>query len=931
MGKSMEGVRHNLPLSSTSFIGREDEIAEITSLLEEPYCRLLTLVGPGGIGKTRLALEVAGGFVDPETGNAGTTLFPDGVYLVALQPVASSDDIVVTIASAIGFEFYQAQDPKAQLFRYLSKKSLLLILDNFEHLLVAVGLVSELLSEAPQINIMVTSRAALNLVQEWLYHVEGLTYPKNKSFEPLEAYGAVQLFTERARRVRRDFSLADEGAYVLQICRIVDGMPLGIELAAAWLRRLPGDEIVTEIQRSLDILETDLHGLPDRHRSMRAVLSHSWNLFGRKERDVMMKLSIFRGGFRREAAEYVASATLQNLSTLVDHSMIRLASNGRYEIHELQRQYAAERLAERPETESAIRDRHCEYFADFMDQPPINLLGERSKETIQALEADIDNIRMAWNWAVERTRIRDLHQFMETMYLFSWLRAWLQEVKRAFRQAVGALRVAEPSQERDIALGKALCFLARLDDFDGRSSQAQEKVEESLSILRRHDARRELAQATMHGAIIAICIRVNPEEAKALALEAIDLLEETGQYENLGEMFNWLGWLAQCLGQFSESERWTKKALLLGRKIGDQTIVFYNLNYLGFHALFIGEYDRAAHFLQESLAIARKREIGPGSVLPLINLGYVAMATGKIEEAKTYLQEALATARESGQVQYIADGLVAFGHFMADQGEFERATELFQEVLDTIPQNGRREDRLQALAGLGRIAFHSGEYGQARRYLEESLDLSHQFGDRRYISDNHNGLGRIALAQGETALARRHFWAALREGLAIGAPPVILDSLANAGQWFSKEGDLALAVRLETVVLNHPAAHARTREPARRLLKRLEREMSSEGFSSACERGALDELEPLAKMIAERFAALDGEVMPTSQTLLDPLSERELEILRLVAQGKSNREIAAELTLALGTVKSHLHHIFQKLDATRRTQAVVRARDHGLL
>jgi ATP/maltotriose-dependent transcriptional regulator MalT len=268
---------------------------------------------------------------------------------------------------------------------------------------------------------------------------------------------------------------------------------------------------------------------------------------------------------------------------------------------------------------------------------------------------------------------------------------------------------------------------------------------------------------------------------------------------------------------------------------------------------------------------------------------------------------------------------------IADQGEIERAIELYQEALAIIPQSGGRDLRLGALAGLGLIASHSGEYGQARRYLEESLDLSHQIGDRRQIALNLSELGRIALAQGESIQARNHFQASLGKGLAIGAPPVILDSLANIGEWFRLEGDSALAVRLATLGLNHPASHARTKEWAGRLLERLEIEMPAESYTLACERGALDELEPLAQEVAERLAAMDGEVMPTSQTLLDPLSERELEILRLVAQGKSNRQIAAELILALGTVKSHLHHIFQKLDAANRTQAVARARELHLL
>jgi len=932
----MEGVPHNLPLQPTSFVGRGNEIVEITGLLADPHCRLLTLVGPGGIGKTRLALEVAHGFVRPEVRTTTSMIYPDGVYLVALQPVASTEDIVTSIASAVGFEFYQAQDSRTQLLNYLAKRRSLVILDNFEHLLTAIDLIEELLDKAPHLELMVTSRAAVNLAQEWLYHVEGMAYPLDKAPDRLESYSAVQLFLERARQVRHDFSMEDEGAQVTQICQLVDGMPLGIEMAASWLRRLPCGEIVVEIQRSLDILETDLIGLPDRHRSMRAVLGHSWKLLGREEREALMKLSIFRGGFRREAAEYVTGASLQTLSALVDHSHLRLANTGRYEMHELQRQYAAERLAERPELEITVRDRHCTYFAHLMDQPVRNLVDTRSKEAKQALEADIDNLRSAWNWAVEHTRIRDMHQCMETMFWFSLFFSWSQEGERAFRQAVAVLRETKPGQERDVALGIALSFLGWFETEQGRTLQSQENVQEGISILRCHNARRELAQATMSSAVVAVNFRENPEEARALGLEAVALLEETGQNEFLGFTLNLLGWLAQSCGQYTESERWYDRALYLGKKTGDQWTVANSLMHLGSRTRAIGEYERADHLLQESLALSREHRYLEITILTLTILGRVYEATGEIEKAKTYLHEGLATARDRGQGIRIAHCSVVLGHFLAAQREVERAAKLYQEALDIIPQSGSVEYRLQALTGLGWLAFQSREYGQARRYHEESMVLSRRIRDHRYTIHNLNGLGRIALAQGDHVLAGRHFLAAVKEGLAIGAPPVVLDSLTDAGELFSQEGDPALGTRLTTLVLNHPAIHATTKKRAERLLERLETKMPAEGFAIACERGILDALEPTAEEIAEQLVYVVGQVAPTAaafghQPPLDRLSDRELEILRLVALGSSNREIAAELTLALGTVKSHLHHIFQKLGVSSRMQAVSRSRDLHLL
>ncbi len=365
----MGDVPHNLPLQSTSFVGRETEIADVTGLLQNARCRLLTLIGPGGVGKTRLALEAASRIVGRERGAAQAIAYPDGVYLIPLQSVALPEDIVAATAGAVGFEIHTARSPRTQLVDHLAARRLLLILDNYEHLLPATDLIAELLAEAPGVGLLVTSRTTLNLAQEWLYHLEGLAYPLEKPVEPLQRYSAVGLFIARARQMRHDFALEDEGVHVIEICRKIDGLPLGVELAASWLRRLSCAEIAMEIQRGLDLLESDLAGWPHRHRSMRAVLSRSWDLLGPEGREALMQLSVFRGGFRRESAKHVAGVSLPTLSTLIDHSLLRLTSAGRYEMHELQWEFAAEKLAERPELERVVRDRHCDFFAGFMDQP----------------------------------------------------------------------------------------------------------------------------------------------------------------------------------------------------------------------------------------------------------------------------------------------------------------------------------------------------------------------------------------------------------------------------------------------------------------------------------------------------------------------------------------------------------------------------------
>jgi predicted ATPase len=330
-----------LPAHPTPFIGRSQELTEITALLENPACRLLTLVGPGGIGKTRLALEGATQLFNRERAAAA---FPDKVYFVALQPLTAPEFILSALAEAIGVQFYPGAEPLLQLIDFLCPQATLLIFDNFEHLLDGVGIVSDILSGAPNVKILVTSRETLNLQEEWLYLVKGLHFPQSERDAEWERHSAVRLFAQSALRARPDFSLDADKHAVLQICQMVEGMPLALEMTAAWLRRLPSHAIVQELERGLGILESPARNVPARHRSMRAVFEYSWNLLTDSERDVFKKVSVFRGGFSRDAAEKVAEASLSVLSALVDKSLLQVDAAGRYDIHELLRQYGAEQL-----------------------------------------------------------------------------------------------------------------------------------------------------------------------------------------------------------------------------------------------------------------------------------------------------------------------------------------------------------------------------------------------------------------------------------------------------------------------------------------------------------------------------------------------------------------------------------------------------------
>jgi predicted ATPase len=284
----------NLPRYSTPFIGRLTDIAHICDLLDNPSCRLLSLIGPGGIGKTRLAIQVAAQSAEQFAGD---------IYYVPFQPLNSSDFMVSTIADAVGFQFHPGDDPKQQLLGYLHGKTLLLVLDNLEHLSDGAELLSEILYAAPHVCLLVTSRERLNLGEEWVFDVPELNYPKNEFETDVEAYDAVQLFAQYARRMKTDFALTSrEKPAVIRLCQLVGGMPLGIELAAAWVRSLSYEEIAHEIERGLDILESPARNIEPRHRNIRAAFEPTWNRLSDGQRSVFRKISVFRGGFTREAA-----------------------------------------------------------------------------------------------------------------------------------------------------------------------------------------------------------------------------------------------------------------------------------------------------------------------------------------------------------------------------------------------------------------------------------------------------------------------------------------------------------------------------------------------------------------------------------------------------------------------------------------------------
>jgi predicted ATPase/tetratricopeptide (TPR) repeat protein len=759
----------NLPVQPTPFVGREAELVELDRLLSDPDVRLVTVLGAGGMGKTRLALEAAARQLDRYT---------HGVFFVSLASLWSADAIVPTIAQALGFSFYGGGEPRQQLLDYLRAKRMLLLLDNYEHLLAspargadgdrAVDIVAEILTTAPDVRLLTTSRARLDVQGEHLFRLSGMHFPDWETPEDAMEYSAVKLFLQSARRVRPDLELAaGDLRYVARICRLVGGMPLGILLAAAWIEMLSPGEIATEVQRSLDFLESGSRDLPTRQRSVRAVYNHSWNLLTEGEQGVFAALSVFRGGFTRQAAQQVTGASLRQLMSLVDRSLLFRRPTGRYEVHELLRQYAAERLGRSPDAGEAAHDRHCAYYARFLAQRRDAFLKRGPGDAL----VEMANIRAAWRWALQHGRIPEIRQSMEGIF-------WLGESTgvrhsgegTALARAVGLLRRAEPTQENQLALGLALCYHAVLLAGPRIREEARPLAQEGLSLLRRRASGRALAL----GHILATFSGVAKDEAhhKQLLEQGLAIAQkEDGPLEACWAL-NLLAWAALRHDQYDEAEQHWLTFLRIAGEIDHRRGRAIALGGLGHVARFQGQYARARTLYEQSLAIFRELGVRSWIVNRLDNLGEVALGLGDLEQARARYREALSSAEELADLDYVACALRGLGDIALAAGDILTARRRYRRALQVPLEDQRVDTSRGALVSLARWYAYVGEQELAVELVALALCerpgswLKKRRGAEALLGELRSGLSPDVYAAARERGRARSLDATLRELLA---------------------------------------------------------------------------------------------------------------------------------------------------------------------
>lgn len=731
----------NLPLQLIPFIGRTLELAELAELLRKPETRLITLGGAGGMGKTRLAIELV---------RHNERAFADGACFVALAPLTTLDELPVALVHALGLQ--ARGDPSVLLRQALHEKQMLLVLDNAEHLPGVGSLLEELLQAAPRITILATSREPLHVRGEQRYQVDGLPYePASAETDPSEL-PAVQLLVQHMRRVQPHFYLeAGSLSSALRIARLVLGMPLGLELAAAWVELLPLDVIARQIERSFDFLRADLRNLPERQRSMRAVFDWSWRLLHEDEQRVFRRLAICRGGFTLEAAAAIAGATPAMLLRLVGTSLVQ-GSRSRYVIHELLRQFAQEQLELDPER-ALVERRHSQLYLGFVVEREQRIFRDDPVLAGAEIQREIDNIRQAWRWAAAHGPTPDLGRAACTLALFFKLYGSAVEWEQLFLLAVTQLRkqsghTAETTlQRRELSALMALLGSACMQQ--GTHTQAYQWAEEAHTL-----------GAACGGAV---------GEAHGLLVMGQSLRRQ-GQSAQARDLLERAVTLAQDYQQGgADSEQ-----------LADTEFIAYN--WLCSIALTYDEYEAAAQYVARGMAICRRLHKPLGSAILESDLVDIAFASRDYVTARGHAENALQLAQGLGLRRIEGSMLCMLGNLARLRGEYAQAYELTAQALPCFQGLGDLVWEAIAANDLGYVRLLLGDYAGAQGWLERAYDRL-RAAELPARESFQNGLrsAQLYLARGDAARALVAVQRVLTTVEGGADPPGLAEALAVLG------------------------------------------------------------------------------------------------------------------------------------------------------
>jgi DNA-binding SARP family transcriptional activator/predicted ATPase len=811
--------RSNLPAPSTPFIGRQHEIDQIARLLREPDCWLLTLLGPGGIGKTRLAIEI---------GRKQGNNFPQGVFLIPMNMLGNEQSIAPAIAHILGLTFRQnGPAPGEQLIDFLREKNLLLILDALEGLVPWAGLLEQIHSHAASIKMLVTSRHRLQLHGEWVMEVTGLDYPPKRTGNAVEmksdansTYSAVELFLHAARRAQVTFQPTPEDFNAIsQISQLLEGMPLGLELAATWVNTLSCQEIAAEISRcaeinrgaeknqGLDFLEIASGDLSERQRSMRAVFDHSWNLMSAREQYLMPRLSVFRRSFTRQAAEQIAGISLRELSGLVDKSLLRRTPQGQFDIHDLLRQYYDEKLVQSPRDSQETRHRHCAYYCSRMMEWNQQVSGEKQGQVLREIEATLENVQAAWDWAVSQKQVDYLEQAVDALGMFYLRRARFTEGLEACQKAFAAIRgsvIPENHIQRIRLSARLLTWQAILNLNLENFKEASLFLRESQRLL--DDSELDCQQSPQEwifllGVHALLANQQNDYEGTVrFTKQATQLsLEATGKTPSF-LVFFWRFLMGGAVSR--ELYMQMEQNLAHVQRGGDPFEIGCYLFVLGIAELYHAyRMDKAEPMLLESCQHFQRVDDPSTQVMIYMTLGYLLLAQGKFEECLVLKQQELEIYQDIGDRRMIGIALAEIGEVLCHLGKYPESEDHIRKGMALVKDRSDYEFSLRHRY-LGDALLAQGKHTEAR----EAYQFSYQF----FQANRHKGwtltalagLSRVELAFGD----RRAAWEHAQQALNIHADIQLFTffaylPVAQMALLLIDQGEIVRALELYTLVV----------------------------------------------------------------------------------------------------------------------------------